>query len=206
VTTANKITIIRILLVPVFVALLIYYTRTGNDAYRLAAICVFLLCAITDGLDGFIARRFNQRSELGALLDPLADKLLLVSAVVFLSFDHTPYLNQLPLWLGATIVGRDALMFLGWVVIHQVCGKVKIRPRLVGKLATVLQMVTILCILVKWIGPVMDLLTFFTGLTTGIAGLLYVWDGFHQLSASPTSKPKQDQHTQLYGGHSPLGT
>lgn len=188
-TTANKITIARILLVPLFVALLLYHVRGGNETHRILAATVFGVCALTDALDGFVARRFNQRSELGALLDPMADKLLLVSAVVFLSFDHRPYFDQLPLWLAATIIGRDLLMFLGWVVIHQVCGRVRIQPRLIGKLATVLQMITVFAVLMRWHPAVLDPVIACTGVTTGVAGLLYVWDGFHQLSTSPTSGP-----------------
>ncbi len=78
-TTANKITILRILLIPFFVVELIYYVRTGNEIHRLAAILCFAVAAICDGVDGYIARRYNQISELGKILDPLADKLLLVS-------------------------------------------------------------------------------------------------------------------------------
>src|ERR1700722_10447542 len=78
-TTANKITILRILLIPFFVTETIYYVRTGNEIHRLAAMLLFGATAASDGLDGYIARRYNQISELGRILDPLADKLLLVS-------------------------------------------------------------------------------------------------------------------------------
>src|SRR5487761_1955633 len=95
-TTANKITILRILLVPFFVVELIYYVRTGNEAHRLAAVPCFAVAAILDDVDGYIARRYNQISEPGKILDPLADKLLLVSGVVTLSFNHGPFLGQIP--------------------------------------------------------------------------------------------------------------
>ncbi len=101
-------------------------------------------------MDGYVARRYNQRSELGAILDPLADKLLLVSGIVVLSFDHAPYLASIPLWLTGTIIGRDILILIGMVVIHLMVGKVKVRPRIVGKVATVLQMVVVLWIMLKW--------------------------------------------------------
>src|SRR4051812_31045423 len=78
-TAANKVTISRILLVPFFVVSVIYYVNTGVEWYRWLAISCFGVAAVSDGIDGFIARHFNQRSELGAVLDPLADKLLLVS-------------------------------------------------------------------------------------------------------------------------------
>ena len=73
----------------------------------------FGIAAICDGVDGYIARRYNQRSELGAILDPLADKLLLVSGIVVLSFDHHPRLQMIPLWLTGTIIGRDILLLAG---------------------------------------------------------------------------------------------
>ena len=101
-TTANKITILRILLIPFFVVELIYYLQTGNEIHRLLALLSFAITAILDGVDGYIARRYNQKSELGAILDPLADKLLLVSAIVTLSFNRSPHLGQIPLWLTGT--------------------------------------------------------------------------------------------------------
>ena len=96
-TTANKITILRILLIPFFVVELIYYVETGNELHRLVAMLSFAVAAILDGVDGYIARHYNQKSELGAILDPLADKLLLVSGIVALSFNHAPFLGQIPL-------------------------------------------------------------------------------------------------------------
>src|SRR5712671_76526 len=101
-TTANKITIFRILLVPFFIVEVLSYVGDGEELHRFLAIAAFLLASVCDGVDGYIARRYNQRSELGAILDPLADKLLLVSGIVLLSFDHRPYLQPIPLWLTGT--------------------------------------------------------------------------------------------------------
>src|SRR5215475_7026316 len=134
-TTANKITILRILLVPFFVVEVLYYVKNGNEAHRLAAILSFAVAAICDGVDGYIARRYNQRSELGAILDPLADKLLLVSGIVLLSFDQRPYLQSVPIWLTGTIISRDILLLTGLIVIQMIVGKVKVRPRILGKVA-----------------------------------------------------------------------
>jgi CDP-diacylglycerol--glycerol-3-phosphate 3-phosphatidyltransferase len=125
-TTANKITILRILLIPFFVVEVLYHMKTGNENYRLVAIIAFTVAAICDGVDGYIARRYNQRSELGAILDPLADKLLLVSGVILFSF-NTPYFGSVPLWLTGTIIGRDLLVLIGMAVIHLTVGKVKVR-------------------------------------------------------------------------------
>lgn len=186
-TTANKVTIVRILLIPFFVVEVLYYVRTGNELHRLLAIVSFGLAAVCDGVDGYIARRYNQRSELGAILDPLADKLLLVSGIVVLSFDQRPYLQSVPLWLTGTIIGRDILLLAGMVVIQMIVGKVKVRPRILGKVATVLQMVLVLWIMLKWDERWITAWACATAICTGLSGLLYVWDGTRQLSAHPAS-------------------
>jgi CDP-diacylglycerol--glycerol-3-phosphate 3-phosphatidyltransferase len=189
-TTANKITILRILLVPFIVVEVLYYVREGHEIHRLLALISFALAAICDGVDGYVARHYNQRSELGAILDPLADKLLLVSGVVVLSFDHSPYLESVPLWLTGTILGRDMVILIGMVVIQLMVGNVKVRPRIIGKIATVLQMVVVLWIMLKWSEGWLRALSLATAICTGISGLFYVWDGSRQLSAHPSSSPK----------------
>src|SRR6266478_8002715 len=127
-TTANKITILRILLIPFFVVEALYYVKNGNEVHRFLAIRSFAIAAICDGVDGYIARRYNQRSELGAILDPLADKLLVVAGIVLLSLHHEQYLPHLPLWLTATVISRDVLLLIGLVVVHYACGKVTVKP------------------------------------------------------------------------------
>ena len=192
-TTANKITILRILLIPFFVVELIYYVRTGNEIHRLLTILSFAIAAILDGVDGYIARHYNQISELGKILDPLADKLLLVSGIVELSFNNAPYLRQIPLWLTGTILGRDLLILLGVVVIRFTVGKIAVRPRFTGKIATVLQMAVVIWILLKWDfgrGVLwLKYLTLGAAICTGISGLLYVLDGIEQLGSHPASSP-----------------
>jgi cardiolipin synthase (CMP-forming) len=190
-TTANKVTILRILLIPFFVVEVLYFVKTGNDIHRAGALITFAVAAICDGVDGYIARHYNQFSELGAMLDPLADKLLLVSGVVVLSFDHDDVIGQIPLWLTGTIIGRDILLLIGLGVIYMTVGKVKVRPRILGKVATVLQMICVLWILLLWdksFNPLwFKAWTLAAALCTGGSGLLYVWDGVRQLSSSPSS-------------------
>lgn len=188
-TTANQITILRILLIPFFVVEVLYYVRTGNETHRLLSILSFGLAAALDGVDGFIARRFNQRSELGAVLDPLADKLLLVSGIVVLSFDHAPRLADVPLWLTGVIIGRDIVLLLGMGVIQMIVGKVRVRARFIGKAATVLQMAVVIWVLMKWPAPWLHWLALGAAACTGISGLWYVLDGARQLSAHPASLP-----------------
>ena len=192
-TTANKITILRILLIPFFVVQVLYYVKSGHELHRWLSIASFATAAICDGVDGYIARRYNQRSELGAILDPLADKLLLVSGIVVLRIENKPYLETIPLWLTGTIIGRHMLLLIGLVVIQMVVGKVAVRPRVLGKMATVLQMVTVLWILLKWPEKWLSIWIIGTAFCTGGSGLLYVWDGVRQLSAHPASSAKLTQ-------------
>lgn len=186
-TTANKITILRILSVPFFIAQVLYYFDTGHEHHRWLAFLSFALASIFDGVDGYIARRYNQRSELGAILDPLADKLLLVSGVVLLSWQHQPYLGRIPLWLTATILGRDVILLIGLAVIHYSCGRVEVRPHLIGKMATVFQMITVVWILLKWSEDWTRVWVAGAGLCTAVSGIIYVLFGVSQLSAHPIS-------------------
>jgi len=202
-TTANKITILRILLIPFFVVEIIYYARTGNATCWLAGILSFAVAAILDGVDGYVARRYHQWSELGTVLDPIADKLLLVSAVVVLSFNHTPWLATIPLWLTGTIIGRDLLTCLGVIVVHFTVGKVTVRPRLTGKIATVLQMSVVLWILLQRTEPHaawLQIISLGAGLFTGASGLLYVWDFMKQIGAHPASSPSKPGAADGRGG------
>lgn len=188
-TTANQVTIGRILLVPFFIVAVIYYVRTGVELYRWLGIACFAVAAISDGIDGFLARHFNQWSELGTILDPLADKLLLVSGIVLLSLHNEPRLPGIPIWLTVTILSRDVLVLLGLVLIHFIAGKVKVRPHLVGKAATVLQMAAVLWALFKWNEPALYWICVGAALLTGISGLIYVFDGMRQLAKHPASLP-----------------
>jgi cardiolipin synthase len=192
-TTANKITILRILLIPVFIVQILYYFKNGNEVNRWAGLSSFGLAALLDGVDGYIARRYNQRSELGAILDPLADKLLLVSGIVLLSFGSQQYLRMIPTWVTVTIISRDALLLIGLVVFQMIGVKARVRPRILGKVATVLQMIMVLWTFLKWNANCLPYWTAAAAICTGGSGLLYLWDGMRQLSTSPKSLPTVEQ-------------
>ncbi|HEY0456990.1 MAG TPA: CDP-alcohol phosphatidyltransferase family protein [Verrucomicrobiae bacterium] len=192
-TTANKITIVRILLVPLFLSQVLYYVETGSETYRLVAILSFVIASISDGVDGYLARHYNQHSELGRILDPLADKMLLVSAVVLLSFKNEPHLRAIPKFLTLAILSRDVLLLLGAAVIQHLCGKVLVRPVLLGKAATVLQMACVVWTLFKWPYNYLYYLAVAATVCTAISGLIYVYEGMRQLSASPSSSPSEKQ-------------
>ncbi len=192
-TTANKITIMRILLVPFFIVQVLYYVGTGAEWHRALAIASFAAAAVSDGVDGYIARRYNQRSELGSILDPLADKLLLVSGIVLLSLHHEAYLPHLPLWLTATVLSRDVLLLLGAILLHYIGSKILARPHAIGKVATVLQMTCVLWALLKFPGNWLQVWAYGAALCTGVSGVIYLYAGIRQLSASPASLPTPRQ-------------
>ena len=129
---ANWLTLLRILLIPVFVTLLVYEQRGP-------ALAVFLAAALTDSLDGWVARQRGSQSRLGAFLDPLADKLLLVSSFVTLT-----WLRALPFWIAAVVISRDVILMVGALAIHMAGGRITPRPSRVGKLATFFQILTVL--------------------------------------------------------------
>lgn len=172
--------------------MVLYYAGTDVEAFRYWAIACFGIVSLADGLDGYVARHFNQRSELGAVLDPLADKLLLVSAVVLLSLDLHSHFVRIPLWLTGIILGRDVLLVIGLAVIHFVTGKAVVRPRMTGKLATVFQMATVLWILLRWNHGLLSWLVDLTAVFTAISGLLYAADWIRQVSAHPSSGPSHN--------------
>ena len=143
---ANQITVARILLIPVFVAFALYYGQSCArgapvEAWRWAAAGTFLLAAGTDGVDGWVARRFNQRSRLGTILDPIADKGLLLTALVTLTF--SPWPDKFPLWFLILVIARDVLAIGGALLLGQLAGLRELTPHWTGKVATVAQMVAL---------------------------------------------------------------
>jgi cardiolipin synthase (CMP-forming) len=195
-TTANKITIIRILLIPLFVWLTLDYIRdfqkgSEKEWQRVAGCLIFAVAAISDGVDGYIARRYHQKSELGTFLDPLADKALLVSALILLSVrfkDGTPF-DQLPLWFPVLVISRDLMLLAGTVLIHMLAGKVSARPRIVGKCATFFQMITLGWVLLKIDRPPYEWPLYAAGFFTLVSGVWYIFDGIKQLSAHEAKRP-----------------
>jgi CDP-diacylglycerol--glycerol-3-phosphate 3-phosphatidyltransferase len=181
-TTANKVTLLRILLIPPFIYCMLMLRVSGQESLRWAGLGFFAMAALLDGVDGFIARRFHQRSELGAVLDPLADKLLLVSAVVVLSLPHSN-LATLPLWFALAVLSRDVLAVIGLGVVHFMVGRVALRPRWTGKTATVLQMVAVLWTMLRWPLATRDAFAAGAAVLTLVSGLQYAWDGLRRVGA-----------------------
>ena len=195
-TTANKITISRILLVPFFIMAVIYYVKTGLEFYRWLAISCFGLAAVSDAIDGFIARHFNQWSELGTVLDPLADKLLLVSGIVLLSLHNEPYLQSIPVWLTVIVLSRDVILICGYVLIHFMAGGMPVKPHLTSKVATVLQMASVLWVLFKWNERGLHLVILGTAAFTGVSALIYIFAGMRLLAKHPSSSPMKNNRAE----------
>jgi len=139
-TLANQLTLLRIILIPAFVLLVVY----GDLG---AALVVFLVAGVTDALDGLIARLAGQGTSLGAWLDPMADKLLLVSTFVVLSVPSIPMTNHLPLWLTITVISRDIVIVGVVAIVNLAVGPRTFRPSLLGKSATAMFIVTSVVIL-----------------------------------------------------------
>ena len=184
---ATQITIVRILLIPVFIGLVIYYgdsVREGaaNESLRLWSAAVFGIASLSDALDGWIARRFNQHTRLGAILDPLADKLLMLSAIILLSF--TAWRQHFPLWFPVLVIGRDLISIGGAFFIDHFAGKFTIHTHWTGKVATFAQMAAILWILLDLTPAWLIWPTIVAGLFTALSGFINLADGVRQLKAA----------------------
>lgn len=145
VTVPNLLTVFRMVLIPVFVTL-VFYQRF------VLALAVFVIAGLTDGLDGLLARRFDQRSQLGTILDPIADKLMLVTAFVVLSMKSAfpqPFPRHLPIpfWVTVAVISRDVFILVGAAAINIMTGFRGFRPSLLGKVSTTIQIVGIAAVM-----------------------------------------------------------
>ena len=200
-TTANKITVVRILMIPVFVTMAIYYGQSIQrgqplEWQRFTAIAIFLAAAVSDGLDGYVARRYKQRSTLGAILDPIADKGLLLSAIITLSIsnwsDIDPEYGRFPAWFPVLVITRDAVILVGAGILHLLNGKVHVKPSWTGKVATVLQMAAIAWVMLQLHFLPLFYVVIAAGVFTFISGIIYVMDGVRQLQAEGHAHAKVD--------------
>lgn len=174
----NSLTALRILLIPVFVGFLIY-----EQAER--ALIVLVVAGITDALDGAIARITNQRTQLGEVLDPLADKLLMVSGFVTLAIMH-----KVPSWTAIVVVSRDLILIMGTVVARLTDSPLNITPTVLGKSTTALQLLYLVLVLVVWARGhdlvLLHPLLFLMVAVTLSSGLHYLYRGFLRSAARQT--------------------
>ena len=176
----NSLTILRILLIPVYVGFMTY-GRYG------AALVTFLCAGVTDALDGLIARKTNQRTKLGEILDPLADKLLLTSAFLTLAVLH-----RVPSWVVILVVSRDVILLLGTAVAHVTNLSIDITPTWLGKGTTLFQLADVgLVVFAAWHGsqerilfPLLVLMVLFTL----ASGLHYLYRGYRRTQVVASSQ------------------
>jgi cardiolipin synthase (CMP-forming) len=146
ITVPNLLTVFRMALIPVFVSLLFYQKF-------LLALAAFVLAGITDGLDGLLARRFHQQSPLGRILDPVADKMLLVTSFVVLSMRDVfpapiPKHLPVPFWVTITVISRDVFILVSAAAINMVTGFRGFQPSMLGKVSTAVQIVAVAAVIV----------------------------------------------------------
>jgi len=166
----NLLTLCRIGLVPWLVVLL-----QGHEF--LWALIIFVIAGISDGLDGFIAKRFNAQTRLGALLDPLADKALLVTSYIMLSV-----LEHIPFWLMVTVVFRDIVIVGGYLLMVLFFGEVEMKPIKISKINTFMQIALIVCVLSALAWPInlafvisgLCVVVLFTSILSGLS-YVYIW-------------------------------
>lgn len=179
---ANRITIARIILIPFFITSVVYSRMD-------LALAFFVLAIMSDGVDGFIARTLKQKTALGTILDPLADKLLLVSAYICLAVVNTiPSHLKLPPYVPIIVISRDAIIVMGSVMVYMIKGDLKVSPSIVGKITTFFQMITIVSILVKF--NYSYVIWNIAALLTVISGIDYVMKGSRTLSENHSSVKK----------------
>lgn len=164
----NLITLSRLALVPVLILML-------NNRDYVAALAIFVYAGLSDGLDGFIAKRYNCTTRLGSILDPLADKTLLVSAYVMLTV-----LGHLPFWLMLVVGFRDLLIVGGYLVYTSMYGPVQMRPSALSKLNTVTQILLVAAVLVEQAAQfsypgAINILVYAVLVTTVASGAHYLW-------------------------------
>jgi cardiolipin synthase len=175
-TWANLITVVRLLLVPTIVILLLHEKRTP-------ALVVFLLAGFSDALDGFLARHLGQRSTLGAVLDPLADKFLLDTIYILCAWK-----GYLPPTLAVLVVSRDVFIVSGFLVLYLFSTPPEIRPSLLSKINTACQILTAAAVLARAPETLLHPLFYLTGGLTVASGLHYLYQGlklFPPKDASP---------------------
>lgn len=173
ITLPNLLTFLRMALIPLFASLLFY-------GYSGWALLVFVIAGASDGIDGFVARRFNQESELGTILDPIADKLLMTTAFVILTlpniFPPTRHL-PVPFWVTAAVIGRDVLIIAVAAAIFIITGFRGFQPSQLGKLSTLVQVLGVGLILLAAVLP--SLQSFFLPTVYTTVTALAVFSGVH---------------------------
>ena len=183
-TPANQLTLLRMLLIPAFVILVVY-------GYFGWALIVFATAGVTDALDGLIARWSGQKTSLGAWLDPMADKLLLVTTFVVLTLPGLGLANRLPIWLTVLIISRDVGIVLTVAIVSFAIGPRTFQPSMFGKVATATYIVTAVVAMIfnylRYHSAIVTLFIYASLAITLISGFHYIWHAARIIDA-PAAK------------------
>lgn len=181
-------------MIPIFVAFAVYYSlsvKAGHpqEFLRWSAIAIFTIAAASDAIDGILARKYNQASRLGAFLDPLADKCLLLFGITTLAvFPWGPDDWRLPPWFLILVYTRDIIIVGGLWILHHYKAQVKINPHWSGKICTVTQMIALGWVMLKWVpfSPIYP--TILASIFTFWSGVTYFLIGLHLIRQVPCSQ------------------
>jgi cardiolipin synthase (CMP-forming) len=185
-TLANRITLVRMFFIPLFILLVLYYDKSvlrgeTEIGLRWFATAVFIGIFLLDAVDGYIARSRKEISKLGTLLDPLADKAMLLSALILLGRPSPAFQTNLPVWFVLLVISRDVMLIGGALIIQSIVGNVTVRPRISGKATTFFQMTVIIWVLIGLPGKIFVGLVYTAAALTFLSALQYIFDGIRQL-------------------------
>ena len=184
-TFANKVTVGRILLVPFFIATVLYMSPR-HPYLRWLALMLFLIAVISDVIDGYIARTRGQKTKAGAILDPLADKILLISAFICLYIKRAQFDEiSFPLWFVVAIISRDVILLLGSMIVQLLTGKLEIEANRSGKMTAFLQIICVLGILLQL--KFTFVFWYITLIATVMSGVIYIKKGIGAINGTASS-------------------
>jgi cardiolipin synthase len=184
-TLPNFITLLRLAALPFFLVAI-------SDGRFGIALAIFVAAGLSDGIDGFLARRFDMRSAIGAYLDPIADKLMLMSSYLFLAIPSYPARVKVPVWLAVMVISRDFLLLLVALLMVLATGRRRFPPSWVGKVTTVTQIITVLFVLCAnvwdWPEPLVLIAFGATATATILSGFDYVYRVAESSTAETAAK------------------
>ncbi|HIG82879.1 MAG TPA: CDP-alcohol phosphatidyltransferase family protein [Verrucomicrobia bacterium] len=191
-TIPTRITLARLIMSPVFVVLAIKYSSTitlgkPDVLFLYLAMIVFAMAVISDALDGYLARKLNQRSRIGSFLDPIADKTLLLSATITLTFIDCGKL--IPIFYTTLILSRELIQISGAIAIGTILGDIKVKHHWTGKFSTFMQVILIYSAFLVPSESIMLYLSIVGGLFIFISAALYIYAGLSQLPKEAHANP-----------------
>ena len=192
-TIPTRITLARLLMSPLFVGLAIKYSSTietgkPDKFFLWLAIIIFAIAVLSDALDGYLARKLNQISKIGSFLDPIADKTLLLSATITLTFVDCG--NTLPIFYTTLILSRELIQISGAIAIGAIRGDIKVKHHWTGKFYTFMQVILIYSAFLVTSNQIIFYLSVVGGFFTFSSAALYIYAGLSQLPEEVHEKPK----------------